>query len=576
MQRRLAAILSADAAGYSRLMGDDDMATVRTLSTCRSLAADIIVSHQGRVVDSPGDNMLAEFASAVDAVEAAAAMQAQLGACNAELPEHRRMAFRIGINLGDVIVEEGRIYGEGVNIAARLEALAEAGGICVSAKVYDEVHRKIDLAFEDTGEHELHNIAARVRVYRVAPGGRALRQSAAPAPRQAKPSIIVLPFTNMSGVADQEFFADGLTEDILTDLSRFRDLFVISRNTSFKFKGQTVDLKKIARELGVQYVIEGSVRRAGNRVRVTVQLIDAESDRHLWAERYDRDLEDIFAIQDEVTSSIVATLPGRVEAAARHRAGRKPTHNMAAYECLLEAKVLHHRSNREDNARALRLIERGVELDPKYAHAHAWRACILGQAWRYGWSENMQATFREVERELEVALALDGNDSDVHRILAAVYVTRNDLDKAAYHQQRALSLNPNDDLIVVQQGETLTWLGQAEEGIPWILKAMRLNPYHPPRFWNHLGRAYFVARRYAEAVEAFLHITAPDPFHHAYLAACHARMGDQAAAAEHAREVLKREPGFTVTNHLLPGLHYKLASDLEHHRESLLMAGVPE
>ena len=580
VQRRLAAILSADAAGFSRLMGDDEVATVRTLAICRSLVTETIAAHSGRVVDAPGDNMLAEFGSAVDAVAAAVAMQVQLGECNAKLPEHRRMAFRIGVNLGDVIVEGGSLYGDGVNIAARLEALAEVGGICVSGKVYDEVHRKLDLVFEDAGPHELHNIAEPVLVYRVRQSKRDAGPVAAPVAAAtaapAKPTIIVLPFTNMSGVPEQEFFADGLTEDILTDLSRFRELFVISRNTSFKFKGQTVDVKKVAKDLGVQYVIEGSVRRAGNRVRVTVQLIDAELDRHVWAERYDRDLEDIFAIQDEVTSSIVATLPGRLEAAARERAERKPTRNMVAYECVLEAKVLHHRANREDNDKALQLIKRAVELDPKYAHAHAWTACILGQRFVYGWCENVTATLVELERELEVALALDDHDSDVHRIFAALQLVRNEFDKMVYHQQRALELNPNDDLIVVQHGEILTWLGEPVEGIPWILKAMRLNPYHPPRFWAHLGRAYFVARQYPEALKALQHITSPDQFAHALIAACHIRLGDNASASGHIGEVLKRDPGFTIARSLLPTLHYKREGDLAHHRDSLLLAGLRE
>ncbi|MGH8704244.1 MAG: adenylate/guanylate cyclase domain-containing protein, partial [Burkholderiales bacterium] len=436
MQRRLAAILSADVEGYSRLMGDDEVATVRTLSTCRRLIANVVESRRGRVVDMPGDNILAEFGSAVDAVEAAIAMQAQLGACNAELPEHRRMAFRIGVNLGDLIVDEERIYGDGVNVAARIEALAEPGGICVSGKVYEEVRRKVDLAFEDSGEHELRNIPAPVRVYRIAPGSRVAAQKSDAQRPAAKPGIIVLPFINMSGVAEQEFFADGLSEDILTELSRFHELFVISRNTSFKYKGQAVDVRKVAKELGVQYVVEGSVRRAGNRVRVNVQLIDAESDRHIWAERYDRELEDIFAIQDEVTSTIAATLPGRVEAASRDRAARKPTEKMAAYECVLAAKVLHHRSTRTDNAEALRLIERAIELDPNYAHAHAWRACITGQQWTYNWCEDRRAAEKTVERELEIALALDDNDSDVHRILAALNLNQNNHDKATYHQQR--------------------------------------------------------------------------------------------------------------------------------------------
>jgi adenylate cyclase len=578
VQRRLAAILSADAAGYSRLMGDDEVATVRTLSGYREVIAGAVGAHHGRVVDMPGDNILAEFGSAVDAVEAALEFQAELARRNAALPEQRRMAFRVGVNLGDLVVEGDRIYGDGVNIAARVESLAPAGGICVSAKVHEEVHRKLALGFEDLGEHALKNIAGGVRVYRVTGTGieaRPAAAAAAPAERQVKPSIIVLPFVNMSGAAEQEFFVDGLTEDILTYLSRFRDLFVISRNTSFKFKGQAVDVKKVARELGVQYVLEGSVRRAANRVRISAQLIDAESDHHVWAERYDRDLEDIFALQDEITSAIVATLPGRMEAAARDRAERKPTGNMAAYECVLEAKVLHHRSNKDDNRRALKLIERAVELDPKYAHAHAWTACILGQQWGYGWCQDLKANELAIEKELDIALALDENDSDVQRVLAALHLIRNNHDKSAYHQNRALSLNPNDDLIVVQQGEILTWIGQPEEGVPWIQKAMRLNPYHPLRFWSHLGRAYFAARRYAEALQALGHLTAADAPTQTLIAACHAYLGSASAAAAHMQEALKKDPAFNWTAYAAT-LHYRDAPDLAHHREGALKAGLPE
>ena len=556
-------------------MGDDELATVRTLTEYRGVLVEAVAAHHGRIVDMPGDNVLAEFGSAVDALEAALAAQAELGKRNAALPEQRRMNFRMGVNLGELVVEGERIYGDGVNVAARVEALAHAGGICVSAKVHDEVHRKLELAFEDLGEHALKNIAASVRVYRILMDGIKAEPKPQPQARQTKPSIIVLPFVNMSGAAEQEFFADGLTEDILTDLSRFRDLFVISRNTSFKYKGQAVDVKKVARELGVQYVVEGSVRRAANRVRVTVQLIEADSDRHIWAERYDRDLEDIFAIQDEITSAIVATLPGRMEAAALDRAARKTPGNMAAYECVLEAKVLHHRSKREDNDKAQHLIARAIELDPKYAHAHAWKACITGQAWTYGWNDDVAALERTIESELELALQLDENDSDVQRVLAAMHLLRNNFDKSVYHEDRALSLNPNDDLIVVQKGEILTWLGQPEEGIPWIQKAMRLNPFHPPRFWSHLGRAYFVARRYGEAVEAFKRIGTPDQFVHAFLAACYAQLGDGAAAGMHAKEVLSLNAVFSWGATLLPVLHYKRESDLAHHRDSILKAGLP-
>lgn len=574
VQRKLAAILSADAAGYSRLMSEDEVGTVRILVTCRDLVSSVIARHGGRVVDTPGDNILAEFTSAVSAVEAAHAMQTQLEGCNGQLPADRRLAFRIGVNLGDVVTEEGRLYGDGVNVAARIEALAPPGGICVSGKVYDEVRRKLDLAFEDLGEQSLKNIAAPVRVYRVRRDGEGAPLGAAAAPAVAKPSIIVLPFTNMSGDAEQEFFADGLTEDILTELSRFPGLFVISRNTSFKYKGRPLEVQKVARELGVQYVVEGSVRRAGKRVRVTVQLIDGESDRHLWAERYDRDLEDIFALQDEVTHAIVSILPGRVEAAMQERATRKPTENMAAYECVATAKTLHHRSTRADNARAMELIERAIRLDPKYGHAHAWKACIVGQQITYGWADYDEG-LRVIEEELKLALSLDDNDSDVHRILAALKLRHHDFERAVYHQGRALELNPNDDLIVVQQGEILTWLGQAEEGIEWIRKAMRLNPYHPPRFWSHLARALFGARRYGEAAEAVQRIPAPDEFHLAFLAACLGAAGDTARARDQIRLVLAKKPDFSVQRDYQPTLHYKREEDLAHHREALLRAGLP-
>ena len=576
LQRRLAAILSADAAGYSRLMGEDELATVRTLSEYRVAIGAAVSAHRGRVVDTPGDNILAEFPSALDAVEAALAMQKELCARNAALPEERRMAFRVGVNLGDIVSEGGRIYGDGVNVAARVESLAPPGGICVSGKVYQEVVRKLELEFDDLGEHELKNIAGRVHVWRVrAPGTVPEARKAAGAGSQAKPSILVLPFVNMSGAAEQEYFVDGLTEDILTELSRFRDLFVISRNTAFKFKGQPVNVRQTAQEVGVQFVVEGSVRRAGNRVRITVQLIEGETDRHIWAERYDRHLEDIFALQDEITMAIVAVLPGRVEAAARDRADRKPPENLAAYECVLEAKTLHHRSRREDNARAYERITRAIELDPNYAHAHAWKACILGQQWVYGWCPDPQESQRAIAAELEVALALDENDSDVQRVLASLSILRNDHDRAVFHQNRALKLNPNDDLIVVQQGEVLTWIGQPDEGVPWIQKAMKLNPFHPPRFWSHLGRAWFVARRYADAIEAFKQITAPDQFHHAFLAACYAQLGDSQLASHHAKSVLALNPDFTWRGTLMPTLHYKHSRDVEHHQESVLKAGLP-
>ncbi len=578
VERKLAAILAADVAGYSRLMGADEEGTLARLKTIRRELIDPkIKQHYGRIVKTTGDGILIEFPSVVEAVGCAVGVQQGMTERNADVPNDRRIDFRVGVNIGDIIVDGDDIHGDGVNIAARLEGLAEPGGICISQTVLNHARGKLPLEVEDAGEQPLKNIERPVHVYRVILGPAARRvASQAPAlPLPDKPSIAVLPFVNMSGDPEQEFFADGLTEDIITELSRFHDLLVISRNSAFVHKGKAVRVQDVAREFGVHYVVEGSVRKADDRVRVTVQLIDAEADRQIWAERYDRKLADIFAVQDEVTAAIVATLPGRVEAATHDRAKRKPTDNMAAYEYVLAGKALHHRSAREDNAVALRLLDRAIALDPKYAHAHAWKACVLGQTWVNGWCADRDAAFQQLSEELGIALALDDNDSDVHRILSALSLVRGDHDKAAYHQERALALNPNYDLVVVQQGELLTWLGRPEEGIDWIKKAMRLNPYHPERFWNHLGRAYFVAHRYAEAVEAFSRITRPDHTHYAFLAATLAEMGDQTAAAAHAREVLKREPAFSVQSYLAT-LHYKRDSDRAHHREGLRKAGLPE
>jgi adenylate cyclase len=506
-------------------------------------------------------------------VRCAVEVQERMKRRNSDVPQDRRIEFRIGINLGDIIFDEGDIYGDGVNIASRIEQLTEVGGICITQAVYEQVADRIDAAFEDLGERSLKNHARSVHIWRVALRGQVdgAAQAASAAP-VGRPTVAVLPFSNMSGDPEQEFFVDGLTEDILTELSRHHELFVISRNSTFVYKGQAVNVREVARKLGAQYVVEGSVRKAGDRVRVTVQLIDTATDAHVWAERYDRRLDDIFALQDEVTAAIAATLPGRVEAAQHERIARKAPSNMAAYECLLAAKVLHHRSRREDNAEALRLATRAVELDPDYAHAHAWRACILGQSWVWNWCGDRDATWAEMLGELERALALDDNDADVHRILAAGSVNEGDLVKARYHQERALALNPNYDLVVVQQGEILTWLGSPEEGIEWIRKAMRLNPHHPERFWSHLGRAHFTARQYPEALEAYMHLSRMDHVQHAFVAACHAWIGDATAARAHFERVRALAPDFDLRI-FLGTVRYGRAEDLEHLREGLIRAG---
>ncbi|MGE3873499.1 MAG: adenylate/guanylate cyclase domain-containing protein [Parvibaculaceae bacterium] len=577
MQRKLMAILAADMVGYSRLMELDEAGTLARLKTHRlELIDPAIAKNNGRLVKTTGDGLLVEFASATDAIECAVEIQRRMARRNADVDPGRQIEFRIGVNLGDVIIEDGDVLGDGVNIAARLQAVAAPGGISVSQAVRDELAHKLDLRFEEQSEQALKNISRAVKVYAVALDEAAAKPLPTPPPAAfdgGHNSIAVLPFVNMSGDPDQEFFADGLTEDIITALSRFRELLVISRNSSFVYKGKAVNVQEVAKVFGVQYVVEGSVRKVANRVRITVQLIDARTDRHVWAERYDRELADIFAMQDEVTASIVATLSGRVEAAAVERVQRTPTTNMRAYEYLLAAKVLHHRSTATDNAEAQVMVDKALALDPNYAHAHAWRACIAGQCWVYNWCADRDATWATITASLATALGLDDNDSDVHRILAAVNLNGGNHEAAHYHQERALALNPNNDLIVVQHGECLTWAGRPDEGIEWIRKAMRLNPHHPERFWNHLGRAYFAARKYAEAGEAFRRISKPDKFHHAFLAAAAAMAGDTAAAGLHREQVLAADADFTVDGYLAT-LHYKRPEDAEHHREALRRAGL--
>lgn len=580
VERRLAAILAADVVGYSRLMEVDEAGTLARLKTIRlELIDPAIAKCKGRIIKTTGDGMLVEFQSVTEAVRCAVEFQQSMARRNRDMPASRCLLYRIGINLGDVIVEGNDIFGDGVNLAARLESIAEAGGICISAAVRDQVGDKVSIGYEDLGEQQLKNISRPIHVFKIlldAQTSEARSQGFASPPLASarKPSIAVLPFVNMSGDPEQEFFADGLTEDIITELSRFRELLLISRNAVFTHKGKPVKAREVAREFGVDYVVEGSVRKVTDRVRVTIQLIDGETETHIWAERYDRKLEDIFVIQDEVTSAIVATLFGRVEAARHDRAQRKRTDNMAAYEYVLTGKVLHHWSTREANSDSLKMLNRAIELDPKYAHAHAWKACVIGQAWMQNWCEDRDASMRTILDEVQIALSLDDNDADVHRILAALKLNFHEYDKAIYHQERALNLNPNSDIIVVQQGELLTWLGRPTEGIDWIHRAMRLNPYHPQRFWSHLGRAQYTARLYADAIQSFSKLAAPDHAHHAFLAASLAQLGNRTAAGAHVQEVLQREPTFSAET-FLGSLHYRQHSDKEHLRDGLVKAGLP-
>ena len=372
IERRLAAILAADVVGYSRLMGKDDAGTLTAVKALRKeLFAPKVVEHHGRIVKLMGDGALVEFPSVVDAVECAVAVQRGVAARNAGVPEDKCIALRIGVNLGDIIIEGNDIYGDGVNVAARLQELATPGGIALSATAHEHAMAKVDIGFRDGGEHDLKNIAKPVRVWRWSEGEAATVDEAAPLPLPDKPSLAVLPFTNMSGDPEQEYFSDGITEDIITELSRFRSLFVIARNSSFHYKGQSPKVQDVGRELGVQYVVEGSVRKAGNRARITAQLVEAASGNHLWAERYDRDLDDIFAVQDEVTNAIVTAIEPTLGSAERDRARRKPTGRLDAWESYQRGLWHTYRNTAADNTEAQVFFRRAIELDPDFAPAHA-------------------------------------------------------------------------------------------------------------------------------------------------------------------------------------------------------------
>lgn len=581
LKQRLVAILAADAVGYSRLMAVDERGTVAALVAARTVIRAQVESNQGRVIDTAGDSVLAVFETATGAVNAALLVQKTLAESGQNVPEDRRMRFRIGLNLGDVIEKaDGTVYGDGVNVAARLQALAEPGGISVSESIRTAVKGRVAATFEDLGEQTVKNIAEPVRTYRVnleegPPSGFSAARAQSDLPLPVKPSIAVLPFSNMSGDPEQDYFADGMVEDIITALSRYSELFVIARNSSFTYKGRAVRVQDVRRELGVHYVVEGSVRRIGNRVRVTVQLIDSVTGAHIWAERYDREIVDVFELQDELTQAIVATLPGRLGGAEAERVRRKPPRDMAALDYLIAGKIHHHRVTRTDNERALHLLDRAIELDPHYAQAYAWKACTLGQAMEHGFRTPAEVVGAQAVDALNKALALDDNDVECHRLLCEVCIETQRVDEAVVHNQRALSLNPNDPRIVAQKGELLTWLGRPREGIEWLRKAMRLDPHGAHGRVHLLGRALFGSRNYEEAILAFKQVRALRYDHHLYLAGCYAQLERDPEARTHVAAALRLKPGLSIGKYVQK-LPYRESADRNHLEEALRKADLPE
>ena len=554
LKQKLAAILAADVAGYSRLMGTDERATVAALDAARALFRAQIESNQGRVIDMAGDSVLAVFETATGAVTAALAAQRELNASSSSAPEDRRMRFRIGVHLGDVIEKtDGTIYGDGVNIAARLEALAEPGGVMVSESVRTAVRGKVTAAFEDKGEQAVKNIAHLVRAFSVRADGDA---AARPAPAASevdlslpdKPSIAVLPFNNMSGDPEQEYFTDGISEDIITELSRFQSLFVIARTSSFTYKGKAVDVKQVGKELGVRYVLEGSIRKAANRVRVTAQLIDTLTGRHIWAEKYDRVLEDIFAVQEEVTECIVGAIAPQVDAAETLRSRRRPG-NLTAYELAVHAYALAAESQQKSDVatrdEALRLGREALALDAQSVHALSAVAYAqwLHVVWRTtgdrhaAWREAMDALMRAI------AIAPSSTLHAMRALLLAFAPGGGRWDEARIEAELAWRLNPQDSLALGPCGYVLANAGQPVEGIRLLERALRINPRDPGAFFIHanLANAHVAAREYAKGLEWARRATGAAPnYGEAFLhtAALHVGLGDidkAKAALERAR-----------------------------------------
>ena len=511
VSHKLTAILYADVAGYSRLTGDNELGTHHRVMSALDSATQIIAEGGGSVLRYAGDAILAEFSSVIAAVKAAIAIQNALQLRNREFPEAQQVRLRIGIHFGEVLEDRDEIFGEGVNLAARLEAAALPGGICVSAAVHEQIAGRVEVKFEDGGVEQFKNIVKPIHVYHWSPGSSAASVSpmamtdspVADLGLSDKPSIAVLPFDNMSTDADQAFFADGISEDIITELSKFRSLFVIARNSSFAFKGQSTDVKDVSRKLGVRYVVEGSVRRSGNRVRITAQLIDAVDDKHLWAERYDRELEDIFAVQDEVTHAIVATIEPHLASTERQRARRKPTESLGAWECYQRGLWHLYQYQRDDLNQARKLLERAVALDPTFSSAHAGLALSLYYLVILGFAADRDA---ELARALEAgmtAVRLDENDSFARVALGRIHTLHAQHDAAIEQCDIAISLTPSYAHAHFGRAHSLWMSGRAQEAIESHDEAMRLSP-RDPILWAYMASkaiALIMLHRYEEALD---------------------------------------------------------------------------
>ena len=621
-KRKLTAILSADVEGYSRLMGEDEEATVRTLTAYREVLTTLIQQHNGKVLDSPGDNLLAEFVSVVDAVQCAVAVQKEIKARNDELPENRRMQFRIGINLGDVIQEEGRIYGDGVNIAARLEGLAEPGGICISKTAFDHIESKLPYGYDYIGDQTVKNIAKPVGAYRVLMDPRVTvsgkpvdekptairrmsvlvgaaavlvlaiavgtwqfyvrRPSVEPAsvekmayPLPDKASIVVLPFANMSDDPKQEYFSDGITEIIIAALSNVKNMFVIGPNSAFTYKGKTVKVKQVAEELGVHYVLEGSVQKTEDRIRITVQLIDAVAGKHMWAERYDRDLSNLFALQDEITLKIITAL--RVKLTEGEQIALD-TDNLDAYLKYLQARKQSEKKTKEGNALAQKLTEEAIALDPEYATGYLNLAATHLMDIIYGLSESPKQSVQTAEELVQKAISLSGKNADARIYLARIYLVKRQYDKAIAEGKRAVEMAPNSAFAHAALASTLRYVGRPEEAITLYKKAIRLSPISDSWYYGGLGHCYCMLGRYEEAISALkktISLSPESPGFHTLLAAIYILAGREKDARAEIAKAMEIDPKYSLERWRTVS-YYKDPSYWNRIINAMRNAGLPE
>jgi adenylate cyclase len=600
-KRKLIAVVHADVKGYSRLMGEDDEYTVRTLASNRGEMYRLVELHGGEVRDTAGDGFLVEFASVVDAIKFSVDFQREMKRRNAEIPENRKMEFRIGVNIGDVIHDGETIHGDGVNIAARLEGLADPGGICISGAAYEQVKKKLNVGFEFIGDKSVKNIAEPVPTYKVLveEGEATVRKErptraeqsprrrtyliaaavigivalasvairyvyfhAAPPPNKTaleqapdlplpdKPSIAVLPFTNMSGDPKQEYFSDGITEEIITSLSKMPELFVIARNSSFAFKGKPVDIKEVGRKLGVRHLLEGSVRKQGDRVRITVQLIDCQTGGHVWAERYDRELKDIFALQDEITRKVMVELRVKLVIGEQARLWlKRATDNPKALEKFFQAKAYYLRNTKDGNIAARPLLEEVIELDPSWAAGYTALCGVYVVDIAMGWSKNPVESLHKAYEMANKAISLDDSLDSPHYILGLVYTLSGRYDDAIAEGERAIVLNPNGAQALAFLGMFLNYAGRPAEAIPVLHKAMRLNPIPPAFYYSTLGQSYMLTDQYAKAIatlEKGLQIQSDHTFCLLYLSAAYSQAGMLEEAYKTAADFLRFNPKFTL------------------------------